>query len=168
LRFMATTQHVANYHKPLVRKYVRYVYPHFTDEQYTAIEELAESGGIELCVLHELALSKYLSINRDSGAGHDLYCEDTGRTVEAKYKRLVNNRSKGGDYWLMKLGTKELQGKTADFVWITVYNQFIDNEDHFFVPLNNIVGKSFNFTYNLEADHYNQGQKYHVMRGFFD
>jgi hypothetical protein len=165
---MATTELVAAYHEPLVKKYIRYNYTHFTPEQYSAVEEIAKTGGIEMCVMHELALSKHLGIKRESGAGYDLICEETERTYEAKYKRLVNNRNKGGDYWLMKLGTKELQGKNADYVWITVYNQFIDNEDHFMIPLKDMVGKSFNFSYNKEKDSYNQGQRYHVRRGFFD
>jgi hypothetical protein len=165
---MATTELVAGYHEPLVKKYVRYVYPHFTAEQHAAVEEIAKVGGIEMCAMHEMALSKYLSVKRESVAGRDLRCLITELTYEAKYKRLVNNCSNNGDYWLMKLGTKELQGKTADFVWITVYNQFIDNEDHFMVPLSDIRGKSFNFTYNIEKDNYNQGHKYLVRRGFFE
>lgn len=163
---MATTDRVASYHKPLVSKYARYVYPHFTDEQLKAIEELAESGGVELCVLHELALAKHLNLRRESVDGYDLCCDDSGRKIEAKYKRLVENGAKDREDYLMKLGTKELQAKTADYLWITVYNQFNDSEDHFLVPRAKITGKSFNFTYNRDKDSYNQGDKFLVRRGF--
>jgi hypothetical protein len=98
--------------------------------------------------------------------GHDLCCDDSGKTIEAKYKRLVDNCAKGRNDFMMKLGTKELQAKTADYLWITVYNQLIDNEDHFLVPLEKVTGKSFNFTYNSEKDSYNQGDKFLVRRGF--
>lgn len=163
---MATTDRIAAYHKPLVSKYARYVYPHFTDEQLKAVEELAESGGVELCVLHELALAKHLNLRRESVDGYDLCCDDSGKKIEAKYKRLVDNCAKDRDDFMMKLGTKELQAKTADYLWITVYNQFIDSEDHFFVPRSHITKKSFSFKYTVSKDTYNQGDKFLVRRGF--
>lgn len=175
---MATTESTAAYHYPHLKKYIRYVYPDFSEEQYAAIDEVAKAGGIEMCVIHELAVCKHLGAERKSGQGYDFICKKSPYKFEveykrpgkyeAKYRRLVNNKNKGGEYWLMKLGTKELRAKTADFLWITVYNQFIEDEDHFMVPMSDITGKSFNFTYNIQYDNYNQGQQYHVHRGFLE
>lgn len=163
---MATTDRVAAYHFPLIERYLGYNYPQWTREQHLAALELAKAGAIELSSLHEMALAKYLGMRRESVDGYDLCCDDSGKKIEAKYKRLVDNGAKDRDDFMMKLGTKELQAKTADYLWITVYNQFIDSEDHFLVPRSSIAKKSFSFKYTVSEDSYNQGNKFLVHRGF--
>ncbi len=117
-----------------------------------------------MCTIHELALAKFLGMKRESGEGYDLRCPATNKTKEAKYRRLRNN---GDNNYLMRLSPTDLQSKTADSIWVTVYNPFIGNEDHFEIPLRDISIKSFSFTYNRETDSYNRGDKYLVRRGFF-
>ena len=161
---MATTERCAAYHAPILEKYVKYVFPHFTELQFQALSEVINEGGMEMCAIHEMALAKFLGMERDSVEGHDLRCPKTRRTKEAKYKRLCHN---GENNYLMRLSQRELKAKTADTVWVTVYNPFINSEDHFEIPLKDIFIKSFSFTYNRSKDSYNRGDQYLVKRGFF-
>jgi hypothetical protein len=161
---MATTDRCAEYHAPILEKYVRYVFPHFTESQFQALGEVINAGGMEMCAIHEMALAKFLGMVRESGNGYDLRCIKTNETKEAKYRRLRHN---GDNNYLMRLSPQDLKFKSADSLWVTVYNPFIDNEDHFEIPLKDITVKSFSFTYNREADSYNRGDQYLVRRGFF-
>jgi hypothetical protein len=161
---MATTERCAEYHAPILEKYVKYVFPHFTELQFQALNEVINEGGLEMCAIHEMALAKFLGMERDSVKGHDLRCLATNKTKEAKYRRLRNN---GNNKYLMRLSPTDLQSKTADSIWVTVYNPFVENEDHFEIPLRDILIKSFSFTYNRSKDSYNRGDQYLVKRGFF-
>jgi hypothetical protein len=170
---MATTQKAASYHLHIIKRYLNYLRPDLIDSHREGFNYLAEIGGIELSSLHEEAVAKFLNLERKSGDGFDLVrvCNPND-TVEAKYRRLsLNNKGQAAETksetWIMRLDRKNLQGKTAPWLWITVYNQFIETEDHFVVPMKDINDNFFTFSYNKKRDDYNRGQKYLCYRGFF-
>lgn len=164
---MSTTEQAAQYHKPLIKKYVRYAYPHFSRAQLDAIEELASDGGFDLSCLHELAVAKFLGAERKSVAGYDIIVNEDGWGLEVKYRRLRKVKNRGGESYLASVCDKHLRAKTAKYVWLTVFNILTQSEDHFMIPVQGRKTLSINFCYNESEDSYNQGDKYLVHRGFF-